>query len=739
MQRNREGHPATTLEASPPRRSAFPWSEFGSDNDKDIENARGRQSLAIGQDRRRALSATAAEPKHRDSLYLAGILPQERGSDWQEGGASENSHTTRPGNHTRQNTWIRSAQQQDMTIHFDMDVAEDVDSLLEEFSRLKRLGDFCSAEQHFRDYLEIYADMLPVIIEYADMLVEQGSYSRLNQFISSQRTVISKQAAAIDMQSNTAMYLANLNLIEAFSAMHSRGLLVGAYNVVQHVGTELRSILRAVPEPTPQLDSAQIQIIRYALRILSHIERETDIVPANHFDQWSNWAHLYKALVYQGRVWDVRDILLASLQSDGARNTWGMIFKDDVTSPSAFNQLFADWNIAYYDESTYLAVLDIVVAVGLALCQYCFNVPDKTDILFAQRCLQPARGLALCLKENNPDLKKSRSYLQWVLAEGELQRKSISGPTVLQAKLNTYPGLTVWPDSLPIYVPIKGEVPEDCRAPDKTDEDASTAYDEIIVTVLDVVRGAGDYVTEALCLKELIYRSSDLMQRECLARMRYLQKDLQGDLFGYQQTVLSSLLFARRTERARFKLYSELDSLRYDTPRRSTIGLSAWCAVMIERALCLSLNIDTSLPQLHDEAFVYLPQYIKDHLNHAGLVTVYGLKPGTDVTRGLGDIDEYSAAIPQDGDSHRLPVSAYASNNDTRGREKEAKPLSRAREGRRLSYERIRANIVSHEGSDENIHAEASEPRRQMLVKGNMPTYSSTANTPVESEDHKRE
>jgi hypothetical protein len=62
-------------------------------------------------------------------------------------------------------------------------VEEDVDGQLEEFCRLKRLGHFKDAEEYFQSQLLGQIKNLPVAVEYAGMLLEQGAYKRIDELI----------------------------------------------------------------------------------------------------------------------------------------------------------------------------------------------------------------------------------------------------------------------------------------------------------------------------------------------------------------------------------------------------------------------------------------------------------------------------------------------------------------------------------------------------------------------------
>jgi hypothetical protein len=78
---------------------------------------------------------------------------------------------------------LRPDSDQDITISLELDVEGDVESQLEEFSRLQRLGDFHAAEQYFQTNLDEYLNIPLVAVEYAEMLLQQGAYQRLKDLL----------------------------------------------------------------------------------------------------------------------------------------------------------------------------------------------------------------------------------------------------------------------------------------------------------------------------------------------------------------------------------------------------------------------------------------------------------------------------------------------------------------------------------------------------------------------------
>ncbi|RAK98288.1 uncharacterized protein BO80DRAFT_165888 [Aspergillus ibericus CBS 121593] len=527
-------------------------------------------------------------------------------------------------------TWTPSMTK-DTTIHYEMDIVEDVGSHLEEFSHLKRLGHFHAAEQYFQDSLSDFMGLPPVAIEYADMLVEQGAYKRLHHVLSQHRGLLGLKGSSKILPSSllpeknpsSFLYRANLQLIQAFSMIQSQGLMQEAYETVRSLERPMRSLRRRRrTEPTLPLDSAEIQVIRYALMILSQVEYEANLIPEHDFNFWSNWCYLYKVLVAEGRVWDARDIIIASVQAEGPASAWKWIFGVELDSPEAFSRLLADWDLHRYDESTYLAILDVLVSLSHCLSSYSVSIPERKDLLTAQRYLQHAQALATCLKENSAQMANSRPYIQWVIAEAELERKLLSSGSGsdLRYHLGMFPGLTLWRGAIPVYVPIKTENPTWAESKER-----GPTYD-LLETALQASQSLEDYRTEALCLSELIYRSVEVSK--WFTRLAHLQKSIQGDILGYHQTSLSRFLLVR-TDKDSKDLLAEIQSIlelrHFITPNYS---LSGWCAVIVERALSHSAGQDMYRSEEDFRAIVgrffpHLPQYIKDQLEYLGLDRIY--------------------------------------------------------------------------------------------------------------------
>jgi hypothetical protein len=215
------------------------------------------------EDRARALTArrrVPTQPKDRNVQFTNAETAAERSKERRSSPPPKPSSRTWTRNplQNQQDEW-KSAQdawtsaqtiwnastKQDVTLHFEMDIAQDVESKLEEFSELKRLGQFHAAEQFYQDSLEPFSNFYPIAIEYADMLVEQGAHERLQQFMAAKKELLpSTEQDPEDnpLQGGEVNERFNLQLIAAYSAIHTHGRLKEAYDQVLSVGNAIRSM-----------------------------------------------------------------------------------------------------------------------------------------------------------------------------------------------------------------------------------------------------------------------------------------------------------------------------------------------------------------------------------------------------------------------------------------------------------------------------------------------------------------
>jgi hypothetical protein len=344
-------------------------------------------------------------------------------------------------------------------------------------------------------------------------------------------------------------------------------------------------------DKTYAYEMCKVQIISCWFDVMSHVRDESNFLP-RHLDRfddsiWSDWSGLYRRLQEGERIWELKDVISASLAAFGGKRTWSNLFREDLHAADFLEEFLGEWRVDHeYDESTYLAILAILVDLCQNLISNCASPSDGNAITTAKRCLEHARRVATCIRGNDPQNIKSRPYLLWIVVQKELERKleyfthgiSSNKPAFEFRYLNTLPGFTVWDSALPIYVPIKSESPgwPVLEQPQKSDD--------LLQIALKASQELGDYRTEVSCLRELICRSSQL--KELFERLAYVQKSLQGDMIGYLQTLLSKYLFAT-DEEARQSLNDELTEFDARQPISYNIGdpIMVWCQRMIQAAL----------------------------------------------------------------------------------------------------------------------------------------------------------
>ena len=304
-----------------------------------------------------------------------------------------------------------------------------------------------------------------------------------------------------------------------------------------------------------------------------------------YFNIWSDRPDLYKSLLSDERIWDVRDIISTSVSALGNQHTWRTFIGADIHSPTFFAAFLRDWGLEKYDESSYLATLDILATVGQSFISQLRPRHSQQTIECAKQVLEHARRFSTCIKNNNPEYIKSRPYLRWILAEAELARhlSGFENDTVsTQTSLRRFPGLTFWLSALPIYIPISSENPGWCAS---TLQGNST---ELLQTGLKAARELGDYHMEANFLRELACRSKD--PKELLIELGNLQKLTQGDMVGYLQTCLTKYLLAddeAQLQALRDELANFEDQLSSPPNFTRTLEdpLMEWCKRMVQSAL----------------------------------------------------------------------------------------------------------------------------------------------------------
>lgn len=68
-----------------------------------------------------------------------------------------------------------------ITVHLKLPVIDDIEDELEEFSILRRLGNFKAAKSYFQEKLKNYQNVPFVFVQYAQMLLDSGDFKGLSR------------------------------------------------------------------------------------------------------------------------------------------------------------------------------------------------------------------------------------------------------------------------------------------------------------------------------------------------------------------------------------------------------------------------------------------------------------------------------------------------------------------------------------------------------------------------------
>ena len=133
---------------------------------------------------------------------------------------------------TIQTIWNRSTTQ-DRTLHFELDIEQDLETYVEEFCRLKRLGNFRAAEKYFQENLKAHLHHLTVRLEYAAMLLDRGAYKDLRDLNRESAPVL--EMAPRGVREKELLYQESLQLMVAFADAHTTGFYGNIVEDMEHL------------------------------------------------------------------------------------------------------------------------------------------------------------------------------------------------------------------------------------------------------------------------------------------------------------------------------------------------------------------------------------------------------------------------------------------------------------------------------------------------------------------------
>ncbi|KAI0841006.1 hypothetical protein F5Y06DRAFT_308618, partial [Hypoxylon sp. FL0890] len=402
--------------------------------------------------------------------------------------------------------------------------------------RLKRLGDFTSARRFFKENLQEYLDRPQIIIEYAELLLEQGDYKTLSEFGGGTMSKAWDSLADSNDKLLLTIYWELIQVLVVHYKPGRPGAFVKKLDVVNGAIDELRKI-----DPDKRdITSTEIKMLAllYSLGGLvdgSVYERLRELFSPNFYEV------LHKNLLRQGRIRDVRDIAVSITSADiNILDQWG--------GPQSFVE---DWSSSASDASTTLALLDIFVSLATYELE---KSVENAEILIAG-----SAPLALLIIENDPGSMKSRPFTRWMLTK--TQFSDIQGPQYAYSyreHFKSYPGVVFQSkrSQLPQYVPVKGE------NPGWKPNGAAPEFERPVRMAMRTSRELGDYQTEVMALQRLIILSARPSKE--FDELCNPQKVIQSDISGYSKTLTSKYLISNTDELKR-ELRANMSEL-FDIP-----------------------------------------------------------------------------------------------------------------------------------------------------------------------------
>ncbi|KAI1405226.1 hypothetical protein F4819DRAFT_444503 [Hypoxylon fuscum] len=490
----------------------------------------------------------------------------------------------------------------DITVHLKMSLREDLDEILEEFCRLQRLGNFASARQLFAENLQEHIDKPYILIEYAEMLLEQGDYKTLSEIDDDTIYNMYMNSKHDSDQSLLRKYWEMIQLLVAHYRPGRPGVSLSEFDIVRDTLNHLQSIMSAEGE----VSSTEIKMLAVAYRLVdltkywySNLHWRLDVLFPPEFHR-----SLYSNLLRQGRIWDFRDIAVARMLTPNLDITKD--WSDGLDFRRRLQSLAKDWSdvVGVYDTSTTLALLDVLVSLALE------KLSDTTEIdSLIEPILSESAPLALSIIENDPGSMKSRPFTRWMLAKAEFANRK--GPYHIMSQIRhlvVSPGMYFYPKRIPLpqYVPTMTENPGWSIA------QASPEFVGPVRIAMKTSKALGDYQTEAAALQELIKLSSQ--PTEEFKEICTLQKLTQGDLYNYSHTLISTYLVSH-TKDMRVDLKREIFGLLSMPFITDCLSLKdCWTLSVMKYALEDEQLLSKRALQEADENFKRLPEVLQDEI-----------------------------------------------------------------------------------------------------------------------------
>jgi hypothetical protein len=126
---------------------------------------------------------------------------------------------------------------------------------------------------------------------------------------------------------------------------------------------------------------------------------------------------LYETLLWQGRVWDMHDLMISFIPFMGIGVVLHALFSS-LDLQQGVRNIISDWteHNSDVDVSTNLALLRILTSV----------ISTKTSVLHRNQAaviLEHTLPLATSMMESDPKLMKSRPFVRWILEKARIEEE----------------------------------------------------------------------------------------------------------------------------------------------------------------------------------------------------------------------------------------------------------------------------------------------------------------------------
>ncbi|KAK4176619.1 hypothetical protein QBC36DRAFT_328906 [Triangularia setosa] len=376
---------------------------------------------------------------------------------------------------------------QDFTTHMSLSVQDDLQDLLEECSKFRRLGHFYEALKLFEDQLEHSFGNRYVLLQYGQCLFEAGQFSRLRTL--AQTKWPSKSTSQDLLQLGWDM------------------LLTTTFRKAQGYTGPPRSLgasLNLLRLKWPTLNSTEAQLLTHVIYNHDTEQQLTSL---------GNWYELYRHLVHRDMIWEYRDIFQQICYSFGVQKAlyWMHSGPRLLGTASKVLTMISDWENTgaeenwVQDNSTLLALLDILATI----------IIQRSELLVDEETIGRIREIGEArsakLSTGSLDCVMSRPYLRWsaarVLAKSSTSQQ-FEEQLIFQGSRygRMFTTDTVFPgNTLPVYSPAHDESPRwEPKSPESSSSDAMT-----IRTILQAAEELGDLDIQAACLQQLLYLGAE--------------------------------------------------------------------------------------------------------------------------------------------------------------------------------------------------------------------------------------